>query len=387
MEEKAQLANGFNPPEQNRLWRDVLLPRSVIPLYWFYKTALLPSFLMGKKPRVIESVAIESGKVGWTHVYFEELEGSAGDYFGPDHVKRQVIDRDISYFPQFRAHRRHQNPSLLIIDVRTPTQSWRAALLETFRMTHLLLRQGITPLVVLTDAYYRRHRWQAAVLTAYRGSVVTFSAQEIVRKIFPHDRIAGALFMPISKKRLNWLEEQKSQRTKTTPISKITFIGSMYSPREEFLDSVKTRLANEGINLEINGDKAGTSNDQYWAKLLDADIILTTTLQGPQRSYMDWVWVRQAVFRYSETLAAGSALVAGPVDGGNTYFDNLRDYLEYQSVDECVDALLQLARDPELLEAVRSQGHKKVSGYVNTGRFWRDVLTQNCLPPKPVSGE
>jgi hypothetical protein len=52
-----------------------------------------------------------------------------------------------------------------------------------------------------------------------------------------------------------------------------------------------------------------------------------------------------------------------------------------------VDALLQLARDPELLEAVRSQGHKKVSGYVNTGRFWRDVLPENSFPPKPVSGE
>lgn len=374
MEEEAQLARGFNPPEQHRLWRDVLLPRSVIPLYWLYKAALLPFFLLGKKPREIQSVAIESGKVGWTHVYFEELEGSARDFFGAEHVMRQVIDRDAPYFPQFAQHQREQNPTLVIIDVRTPTQSWHAALVETFRMSHLLLRTGITPLVVLTDAYYRRHRWQAAVLTAYRGSVVTFSAKEIVRKIFPHDRIEGALFMPISQERLVWLEEQKSQRQLTDSKLKISFIGSMYSPRDEFLDLVKMRLAQDGIVLEINGDKSGTSNNQYWDKLVNSDIILTTTLQGPQRSYMDWVWVRQAVFRYSETLAAGTALVAGKVDGGFPYFKNGQDFLEFVSVDECVQSLLRLAKNPELLTSIRSQGHERVKEYVNSGTFWLDVL-------------
>ena len=377
MEEEAQLARGFNPPEQNRLWRDVLLPRSVIPLYWLYKAALLPSFVLGKKPKAIESVAIESGKVGWTHVYFEELEGSAKDFFGTDQVVRQVIDRDAAYFPQFKSHQREQSPALLIIDVRTPTQSWRTALVETFRMTHLMLQSGITPLVVLTDAYYRRHRWQAAVLTAYRGSVITFSAKETVRKIFPHDRIAGPLFMPISQSRLHWLEVQKEKKKReriTDDRVKVSFIGSMYSPRDEFLAAVQQRLTQKGIHLEINGDKAGTSNDQYWDKLVDSDIILTTTLQGPQRSYMDWVWIRQAVFRYSETLAAGTALVAGPVDGGFQYFENRRDFLEFESVDECVTALFELVTNPQRLTAISQTGHQTVKKYVEQETFWHVVL-------------
>jgi hypothetical protein len=377
VEEEAQLARGFNPPEQNRLWRDVLLPRSVIPLYWLYKAALLPSFVLGKKPKVINSVAIESGKVGWTHVYFEELEGSAKDFFGTDQVVRQVIDRDAAYFPQFKSHQREQSPALLIIDVRTPTQSWRTALVETFRMTHLMLQSGITPLVVLTDAYYRRHRWQAAVLTAYRGSVITFSAKETVRKIFPHDRIAGPLFMPISQSRLHWLEVQKEKKKReriTVDRVKVSFIGSMYSPRDEFLAAVQQRLTQKGIHLEINGDKAGTSNDQYWDKLVDSDIILTTTLQGPQRSYMDWVWIRQAVFRYSETLAAGTALVAGPVDGGFQYFENRRDFLEFESVDECVTALFELVTNPQRLTAISQTGHQTVKKYVEQETFWHVVL-------------
>ena len=359
------------------MWRDVILPRTIIPLYWVYKIALFPFHLAGRQPRDFDRVAIESGKVGWTHVYFEELLGSAQDYFGTEAITKQIIDRDEKYYPQFKANQLASNPDLVIIDARTPTQTWRTALVETFRMSVLISRTGITPLVVLPDAYYRRHRWQAAVLTAYRGSVVTFSAKEIVRKIFPHNRIAGPLFMPISKHRLTWLEENKEQKKHSTPepvTPIISFIGSMYWPREEFLNLVKTRLATEGIELNINGDKAGTSNDQYWRTLVDADIILTTTLQGPSRKFLDWVWVRQAVFRYSETLAAGTALVAGPVDGGFPFFHNGKDYLEFESVDECVNTLTELARNPELRAKIARQGHDQVAQYVFEGTFWKVAL-------------
>lgn len=378
MEDEAQLASGFNPPEQNRLWRDRVLPWIVIPLYWIYKAVLFPSFVFGRKPRALDLVAIESGKVGWTHVYFEELEGSAGDFFGPSNVVRQIIDRESAYFPQFREYQFAQRPSMVILDVRTPTQTWKMALIETFRMTNLLLRQGITPLVVLTDAYYRRHRWQAAVLTAYRGSVITFSAEEIVRKIFPHNRIAGPLFMPISRGRLQWLVESKSRIVQDKIANsqvQVSFIGSMYSPREEFLAAVQRRLATKGIQLQINGDKAGTSNDQYWGTLLNADVIVTTTLQGPERSYMDWVWVRQAVFRYSETLAAGTALVAGKVDGGFPYFENERDFLEFESVDQCVNAIEELVGDSSARNRIAERGQATINEYVQQGTFWKVALT------------
>jgi hypothetical protein len=377
VEEEALFARGFNLPEQHRLWRDAILPRTIIPLYWAYKVALFPFYIAGKRPRKFERVAIESGKIGWTHVYFEELYGSATDYFGPDTVTRQVIDRDQSYFPQFKISQKRNKPDLFIIDVRTPTQSWRASLIETFQMSRLLLTEGITPLVVLTDAYYRRHRWQAAVLTAYRGSVVTFSATSIVNKIFPHSRIAGPLFMPISASRLEWLRENKQKIVNERDVNaavKISFIGSMYSPREEFLEEVQKRLASAGIELNINGDKAGTSNDEYWNTLLNADIILTTTLQGPERKFLDWGWVRQAVFRYSETLAAGTTLVAGPVDGGFPYFENGRDFVEFESVDECVSALTKLVADPTLRHVIGSQGHATISNYVKHGVFWKDSL-------------
>jgi len=325
-------------------------------------------------------VGIESGKIGWTHVYFEELLGSAEDFFGSGHVHKQVIDRDQPYYPQFVANQRLNNPNTVVFDVRTPAQSWPRSLVEGFRVAWFLNRRGITPIVVLTDAFYRRHRWQAAVLTAFHGCVVTFAHTDIVGKIFPHSRICGPLFMPISRKRLTELELAKARFTRsrdsTTPLV-IQFIGSMYSPRDQFLQVVQEKLAEKGITLTINSDKTGTSNDDYWRVLVESDIIFTTTLQGPTRRFMDWIWVRQAVFRYAETMAAGTALVAQCVEGGFPYFTKDSDHLEFEGVDQAVAELTALASDSDLRRRIAESGHATMVAYVEESIFWEDV-TKCC---------
>lgn len=387
MEQAEAYSRGFNPPETHRLWRDRTLPRLVIPLFWVYWVALLPAHVLGASARRrnrarASQVGIESGIVGWSHVYFEELLGSAQDFFGSDQVHKQVIDRDQPYYPQFLANQQQNGPSTVVLDVRTPGQNWPRSLIEGFRVAWYLNGHGITPIVVLTDAFYRRHRWQAAVLTAFDGCVVTFTHTDIVSKIFPHSRIRGPLFMPISGKRLAELELAKahynSNRDLAAPLV-IQFIGSMYSPRDRFLQLVQEKLAEKEIALTINSDKAGTSNDDYWRVLVESDIILTTTLQGPTRGYMDWIWVRQAVFRYAETMAAGTALVAQCVEGGFPYFTKDLDYLEFDSVDQAVARLTALAADPELRSRIAENGHATLAKYVEEHAFWR-VITECCQP-------
>ena len=387
MEQAELYSRGFNPPETHRLWRDRVLPRLIIPLFWVYWVALLPARALGagarRRGRGQEpQVGIESGIIGWTHVYFEELLGSAQDFFGSNQVHKQVIDRDQSYYPQFVTNQRRNSPNTLVLDVRTPGQSWPLSLTEGFRVAWFLNRRGITPIVVLTDAFYRRHRWQAAVLTAFHGCVVTFAHTDIAGKIFPHNRILGPLFMPISRKRLAELELAKARFTSTrgasTPLI-IQFIGSMYSPRDQFLEVVQEKLAVNGIQLRINSDKAGTSNDDYWRALVESDIILTTTLQGPTRGFMDWIWVRQAVFRYAETMAAGTALVAQCVEGGFPYFTKDSDYLEFEGVDEAVAELTALVSDSDLRGRIAERGHATIAGYVQESIFWKDVM--NCCQP------
>jgi hypothetical protein len=230
----------------------------------------------------------------------------------------------------------------------------------------------VVPIVVLTDAFYRRQRWHAAVLTAFTGVVVTFAHQDIVRSIFPHRRLIGPLPMPISRARLEWLEDARAAR-EVPAVPRVQFIGSVYPPRDAFLDVVVSRLAERDITMHVNRDKAATSNETYWRTLVDADVVVTTTVQGPSRPTMDWIWVQQAVFRYAESTAAGAALIAGPVDGGFWAFEDGVDFLEFQSVPEAVEQITRLAGDDRLRERIAHRGHETSRRLILEQAFWRAI--------------
>lgn len=364
-------ARGFNPLPQHRLWRDVLLPRSVVPLWWAAWAVLLPARILGARARARRRrvvAAVESGRIGWTQVFFEELIGSLRDYLGADQVVQHVIDRDLPYLPQFAENVRRDDPSHLVLDVRTPGQSWRRSLVEAIAVSWRILAQGRTPVVILTDAFYRRQRWQAAVLTAHCGVVLTFAPTRVLRPIFPHRRIVGPLPMPISRERLAWLERTAAQAPKDGTV--VQFIGHVYPPRSDFLDAVGTRLSERGITLTVNGDKWGTSNEAYWRTLASADIVVTTCMQGPSRPFMDWIWVQQLVFRYNETLAAGAALVAAKVEGSAAYFTAGEDFCEFVSVDDAVEAITGLVRDPVRRQDIAGTGHARAAALIGSAAFW-----------------
>lgn len=366
---------GFNPVQTSRIWRDQLLPKSVLPLFWIAWVLLLPArFFRPPRPVVTgpRLMAIESGIIGWTHVYFEELLGSAQEVYGSEHVFQQVIDRDRPYLPQMRANMRRDLPTHVVLDVRTPGQTWRASWSQALATSWFLTRHRIVPIVVLTDAFYRRQRWHAAVLTAFSGVVVTFANVGILRPIFPHTRIIGPLPMPISAARLDWLERERAARV-VDGEPRVQFIGSIYPPRDRFLLEVESRLSDLGIRLNVNRDKAGTSNEQYWRTLVEADIVLTTTLQGSPTSFMDWIWVQQAVFRFAEATAAGAALVSAPVDGGFPYFVKDRDYVEFVGVHEAVDRVNDLYTSSEKRHAIAEHGHRTSVEQIRSCAFWRAV--------------
>ena len=376
-------SRGLAPAPTNRLFRDRILPKTVVPLAWIYALALVPAYVMGhsrrrrNRERSIR-VAIESGQIGWTQVFFEELFASASEFFGPDAVARASVDREGPYGPQVARWVCALDPTHVVLDVRTPPQKWLASLRDAFRVSWRLHRSGIYPIVILTDALYRRQRWHAAVLTAWTGMVVTFADRKIVRAMFPHSRIRGPLIMPVSKARIEKMS--KSRRVaeeKAVSKCRIVFIGNIYPPRSTFLEMLAGELAELNLTLITHGDKANRSNDDYWDVLCSADIIVTTTMQGPYRSYIDWNWVRQAVHRYSETFAAGTAMVGAPVDGGFPPFTAGRDMLIFGSIREATNVISTLAKDKRLRDEIAARGHCTYVSLIDSGFFWRVCLGQD----------
>lgn len=181
--------------------------------------------------------------------------------------------------------------------------------------------------------------------------------------------------MPLSLRTVDALARRKvhhSERRAGECI--VAFAGFNYPPRSFFLNALSGELRNRGITLTVHGDKRGRSNEEYWGILSEADVIVTTTMQGPDRSFIDWNWIRQAVHRFSETFATQTALVAAPVDGGFPPFVAGRDYFEFGSVNEAADAIEYLANNPDARERIARQGHVTLRAEVERGTFWTTAL-------------
>ncbi len=366
-------ARGFNPPQTYRLWRDRLLPLIVFPIFWLYWLLLMPAGVARRRSSSEETrLGIESGKVGWTHVYFEELFASAQEYLGTDAIEQIVIDRDQPYLPQFRQWSSQLKVSHVLLDVRTGAQTWPRALVDVLVMSWRLRRARVTPVVVLTDASLRRHRLQAAVLTAFSGVVVTFMSSSLVRPMFPHSRILGPMPMPVSASRLRWLDDVRSHVLPSAAPT-VSFIGGAYPPRSVFLERLASALQGTGVELTIHANKYETSNDDYWRVLATSDVIITTTMQGMPRADMDRIWIQQLVFRFSEALSAGAVLVSSTVAGGDRFFVPGEDYAPFVSVAEARDVLVRLCEDSDFRERLRSHGHETAVQLAREHTYWRAI--------------
>ncbi len=305
-------------------------------------------------------------------MYFEELLASAREYLGTDAVEQIVIDRDQPYLPQFRAWSARLDLTHVLLDVRTGAQTWPRALVDVFATAWRLRRDRVVPIVVLTDASLRRHRLQAAVITAFDGVVVTFMSSDLLAPIFPHRRILGPMPMPVSVARLTWLQAVRAESVASKSPT-VSFIGATYQPRTLFLDRLTALLADKGITLAVHGNKYETSNDDYWRVLATSDIILTTTMQGMPRPEADWFWTKQMVFRFSEALSAGAVLVSSSVAGVERFFLPGRDFLPYVSVADARDAIVQLMEDPVGRERVRACGHATAVALAVDHVYWQVI--------------
>ena len=360
---------------RNRLWRDKILPRLVLPLFWVSALAVFPAWVIGRSRRsrrdISEpSVAVECGIVGWTMIEFLERFESLVDYVGDVRAVRQVIDREKPYFPQFSVNQSRDRVTHIVLDMRTPPQSWFRGGFEAFRVSLFAHLRGITLIVFLPDLYYRRLRWHAAVLTAFNGVVVTLVDPSTVKSLFPHSRILGPAPMPISVTRLEWLE--RCPRNQASEV-KVVFIGHVYPPRSDFLEALKIELECYGIKIQVLGDKWNTSNEDYWRTLVEADIVLNTGFQGPDRRFVDHIWVVHMVYRVHEVLAAGAALVTSRVKGADLFFSPGVDFLEFDSVSEAAEHIRRLVSDRDFREATRAAGHAASRRIILERLFWHSI--------------
>ncbi len=323
----------------------------------------------------VSTIGLDAGTRGWQIIEYEELAASAREYFGANGVVAiSIVDRE-RYIRELLPYLRGGSITHFVYDPRTGSEQGGRGLRQCIALAGLLQWYGITPIGRITDVPVRRWRLQTSIVTAVNGVCVTLMQASAIRPFFPHHRVIGPLFMPISQATLRVLADTRSRHDAVAEATGALFTGSLYEPRTTYLLTTQKLLAARGIELRLTTRVLGEPRDpnpRYWQRLVDAGVVLTTAdqLSGPG---IDALGVPHLLYRYTEALAAGSLLVAPEVPGVAAFF---RPHIDFVPCGDAVDAAKQIEwvlGDREVRTRIAENGFRRIRELVDTDTFWRVI--------------
>lgn len=332
------------------------------------------SALLRRRERPRYEVCIESGRAGFDLIEVKELVRSAQERYGSDRVLTHVVRDRRHYLLAIRSRLREGRPRRYWVDPRSGAQTLLRALLQSIGLAHLLAWYGVTPVVWLTDVPVRRWRLQAEILSAADGAAFILMDPMKSDIPFAHGNFIGPVPPPFSTRTLRTLRESRRSHVPGSP-ARVMFAGSLYEPRRSILLRIRQQLREDGIDLEIHARELGApriSDEEYWALLSSSDIIVTTAAQV-HGSGIDASNVPHLIYRYSEALLAGAALVAPLVPGSEHIYRPGLDYLSFDDEHGAVRAIRDLCGDRDRRLEVARSGHRRAMQLVHDAYTWQEV--------------
>lgn len=378
----------------NKFYFDWLLPRIIYIPYFFLKVFLWPVYILSslrhlRPARSIDSlICIEAGAKGWESIEFKEMFQCAAEYFGAGQVIKLIINPKKSYINQVREFLKNSSPTHYLHDPRSLSGGIFSRVLQSFLLAAILTSRRISPIVILTDISLRAQRLQGAIVSSMSGVAICYMSIRESGKMFPHDRLIGPCLMPFSVETFKKLKEISMAKPVSTGYQAL-FVGALYQPRKAILEEIKSGLETRGYSFDIIGRLPGEKridDTEYWERLSFAGIVVTTTQQGFQyvtpsgrkmQSGADRVNIPQLVYRFIETLASGSLLVASEVPGVNRYFTPWVHFVPFNSAKEAVERISYFHNNEFERLRIASAGQKKAEALIMSRSFW--VLIDSSL--------
>lgn len=319
-------------------------------------------------------LCLEAGVKGWEIIEYKELYQSAVEYLGDARVIKFVVSPDEPYLVQLKRFlQNNSNITHYGWSPRTGEQHWFKGLIEALRISLLLSKHDIVPIAFLTDMLVRRWRAKASMVTASSGIVVTLMSPTDVSLMCPHKRFVGPYIMPFSIKTLQYLEQKKRQIDIEGTAKNAVVLGALYEPRKSIVESVQSKLKEYGHDLIINGrslDGARSSDDDYWSKMCNAQIVLTTSNVVDGGQGYDWPWKEHFVYRYMEVVASGSLLFAPNLPGIELYFTPDEHYITFSNEQEAADKIRHFLENEDEAKKIALQGFQRAKSLVEARSFW-----------------
>lgn len=319
-------------------------------------------------------LCIEAGTRGWNSIEFKEYYRSAQEYLGEDCVVKLELTDGAKYLDLVNNSIRANNITHYLYDPRTGSQNFWHGLYQSFVIGLILKRNNVIPIALATDISVRRWRVQVAIVTAFSGHVMCFLSAKMARPMFPHDRLTGPCLMPFSKSTLSLVAKLRAQKIKNENVQ-IIFSGSLYEPRTTTLNKIRQGLLRRGIELKIMGRELGSprvSDFEYWARLVNADIVVTTTDQMFQPG-TDNTHIAHLVYRYLEVTACGALLVAQHVPAVERYFSPGDQFITFSNIDEAIDKIHFLCRNAIQTNMIALSGLERAEALIESRSFWTGV--------------
>lgn len=316
-------------------------------------------------------VCIESGLVGFTLIDIQEVERSAIEHFGRDAVSRSVVTDRNRYLSNARQALADNLPSMYWVDPRSGSQKCLRGPLQSVGLALLLAWNGVIPVVWLTDLPHRRWRIQAEILSAGSGIGFILENPLTASVTLAHRNFFGPTPMPISAETLDWLAGLSAEPSISQPTA--VFVGSLYEPRTTFIRMVQQSLAQRGYQLDVRARELGgerTSDQEYWRLLSSAHVVFTTAAQVGAVRGVDSTDSPHLVYRYTEALAAGTALVAPHVPGSEHVLEPGTHYAAYRNEAEAVELIIELLEDEERRIAMAVAGRARIEEIQRSDSVW-----------------
>lgn len=318
-------------------------------------------------------LCLEAGEKGWEIIEYKELYQSALEYLGEHRVIRFVVSNDEPYLQQLENFLDDNSITHYGWSPRTGEQHWFKGLIEALRIAMILSRRGIVPIAFLTDMLVRKWRAKAAIITASSGVVVTLMSPVDVSMMCPHRRFVGPYIMPFSLKTLNMLQKMRMKVDAKKTAKDAVVLGALYEPRKTIVETVQSKLLKCGHELVISGRSvadARSSDEEYWAKMVNSKIVLTTSNIIDGGEGYDWRWKEHFVYRYMEVLASGSLLLAPNLPGIELYFTPGEHFVSFADEQEASDKIQYYLNNDEERLRISQQGFRRAQSLVESRSFW-----------------
>jgi hypothetical protein len=164
--------------------------------------------------------------------------------------------------------------------------------------------------------------------------------------------------------------DSHSQRKKL-----VSFVGSLYEPRTTTLFQIQRELEKDGIIFNVSTRNLGEPKgpeDSYWESLSGSEIQVTTTSQLRHRG-ADMSEVNQLVYRATEALVCGAALVIEEVEGMSAHFQDGLHLYSFTTPEEAVAIVKKLLADRSQLADVKLAGQQKIEEIIRGQVFWKTI--------------